>query len=237
LHKMADNMLKNIAEGIAGAVVMAAAFVTPFLNSRRARWGATDDEVNKTLPGDDLVPNSKGGYTHALTIRASTAEVWPWLVQLGQGRGGFYSYDSLENMVGCNIHSVDRIIPEFQHLEVGDRILIYPSGQGYAVASIAPKRMLVLLERVDTQSGNTFELTDKMPDKYINQSWVLFLEKIDRKTMRLISRSRNDWNNSLVNTLVFGIFGPISLMMDRKMLLGIKRRAEAGIKRTKAAAV
>jgi len=234
---MADSKLKSIAEGIAGAAVMAATFITPFLNSRRARWGSTDDEVNKTLPGDDLVPHSKGGYTHAVTIRASTAKVWPWLVQLGQGRGGFYSYDSLENMVGCNIHSVDRILPELQHLEVGDRILIHPGGQGYTVAAIAPERMLVLLERVDTQSGNTFELTEKMPDKYLNQSWVFFLERIDRSTTRLISRSRNDWSQSLVNTLVYGIFGPISLVMDRKMLLGIKKRAEAGTKRTKNAAV
>ena len=216
---------------------MAAAFITPFLNSRRARWGATDDYVNKTLPGDDLVPNPKGGYTHAITIRASTARVWPWLVQLGQGRGGFYSYDSLENLVGCNIHSADRIIPEFQNIEIGHRILIHPSGQGYTIASIAPQRMLVLLERVDTQSGKTFKLTKKMPDKYLNQSWVLFLEKIDRSTTRLISRSRNDWNNSLVNTLVFGLFGPISLVMDRKMLLGIKKRAEKGVKRTRTTAV
>jgi len=230
-------MLKKIVEGITGAAVIAAAYITPFLNSRRARWGATDEEVNKTLPGDDLVPDSKGGWTHAITIRASTAKVWPWLVQLGQGRGGFYSYDSLENMVGCNIHSADRIIPEFQNLEVGDRILIYPSGQGYTVASIAPQRMLVLLERVDTQSGKTFKLTKKMPDKYRNQTWVLYLEKIDRSTTRLISRSRNDWNNSLVNTMVIGILGPISVVMDRKMLLGIKKRAEAGIKSTDDVAV
>jgi hypothetical protein len=234
---MAGNLLKDIVGGIEGAVIMATAFITPFLNSRRARWGATDEEVNKTLPGDDLVPNLKGGYTHAITIRASTARVWPWLVQLGQGRGGFYSYDLLENMVGCNIHSADRIIPELQNLEVGNRILIYPSGQGYTVDSIAPRRMIVLLERVDTQSGKTFKLTKKMPDKYINQSWVLFLEKIDRSNTRLISRSRNDWSQSLVNTLVYGIFGPISLVMDRKMLRGIKKRAEAGVKRTKAAAV
>jgi len=231
---MAGSLLKDIVEGIEGAAIMAAAFITPFLNSRRARWGATDEEVNKTLPGDDLVPNSKGGYTHAVTIRASTARVWPWLVQLGQGRGGFYSYDLLENIVRCNIHSADRIIPELQNLEVGDRILIYPSGQGYTVDSIAPQRMLVLLERVDTQSGKTFKLTRKMPEKYLNQSWVLFLEKIDRSTTRLISRSRNDWNNSLVNTVVFGIFGPITLVMDRKMLLGIKKRAEASVRRRKA---
>ena len=103
------------------------------------------------------------------------------------------------------------------------------SGLGYTVVAIEPERLLVLLERIDTENKSTFELTDKMPNKYLNQGWVFFLEKIDETATRLISRSRNDWNRSLSNTLVFGIFGPISLVMDQKMLLGIKRRAEAGM--------
>ena len=76
---MAGGKLKHIGEGIAGGVAIAASFITPFLNSRRMKWDATDDEACRTLPGDDLVPHSKGGYTHAITIRASTAQVWPWL--------------------------------------------------------------------------------------------------------------------------------------------------------------
>ena len=88
-------------------------------------------------------------------------------------------------------------------------------------------RALVLQIRVDTKTKNTFELTDKMPEKYQNSSWVFFLDEIAEGTTRLISRSRNDWNKSLGNTLFFGIFGTISMMMDRKMLLGIKQRAEA----------
>ena len=87
--------------------------------------------------------------------------------------------------------------------------------------------VLVLQIRVGTQTGSTFELTDRMPDKYLNQSWVFFLDELDDGTTRLISRTRNDWTQSLANTLVFGIFGPISLGMDRKMLLGIKQRAES----------
>lgn len=219
---------KVIGEGLVGAVAIATALLTPFLRSRRIKWGATDAEVNRSLPGDDLVPLSKGGYTHAITIHASAVEVWSWLVQIGQGRGGFYSYDWLENLVGCDIHSVDRIIPEFQHLEVGDSVLMQPEkGSPYKVAAIEPGRALVLLIRVDTQTGNTFEFTDKMPEKYQNSSWVFFLDELDEETTRLISRSRNDWSRGLGNALVFGIFGPISLMMQRKMLLGIKQRAEA----------
>jgi len=225
---MADSRFKAIGEGTAGMFHIAAASL-PFLRPRYRKWGATKDEVGRSLPGDDLVPHSKGGYTHAVTIRASAAEVWPWLVQMGQGRGGFYSYELLENLVGCNIHSADRILPEFQYLEVGDSVLMHPKmGSGYKVAAIEPGQTLILLIREDTQARNTFELTDTMPEKYQNSSWVFFLEKLDDGTTRLLSRSRNDWNRSLVNTLVFGIFGPISLVMDRKMLLGIKQRAEAG---------
>ena len=222
---------KDVVEGVSGAFFIAAALLTPFLRSRRIKWGATDAEVHRSLPGDDLVPHSKGGFNHAITIQASAADIWPWLVQIGQGRGGFYSYDCLENLVGCDIHSADRIIPEFQHLEVGDRVLMHPNGMGWAVASIEPGRVLVLHERVDRQTGSTFELTDTMPDKYLNQSWVLFLDELDDGTTRLISRSRNDWSRGLGNAVVFSIFGPISLVMDRKMLLGIKQRAETAAKR------
>jgi len=225
---MVSSKFKDIGEGIVGTVLIVAAFLTPFLRSRCVRWGATDAEVNRSLPGDDLVPQSKGGYTHAITIRTPHQQVWPWVAQIGQGRGGFYSYDFLENLVGCNIHSVDRIVPEFQNLEVGDSVLMHPKmGSSYKVNAIEPVRVLILLIRVDTQSGNTFELTDTMPQKYQNSSWVFFLEEFDEGATRLISRSRNDYNKSFGNALGFGFFGSVSLMMDRKMLLGIKQRAEA----------
>lgn len=229
---MADGKLKDIREGIAGAAMIAVALLTPFLQSRRSKWGATDAEVHRSLSGDDLVPHLKGEYTHAITIHAPATEVWQWLVQIGQGRGGFYSYELLENLVGCKMHNTDQIIPEFQHLEVGDSILMHPkNGYPYTVAGIEPGRALVLQTRVDTQTGNTFELTDTMPEKYLDFSWVFFLEEPDEGTTRLISRSRNNWNRSLGNTLVFGVFGAISMVMDQKMLLGIKQRAEAAAKR------
>ena len=106
--------LREAAQGVSGAFYMALALATPFLRHWE-RWGATGDEVSRKLPGDDIVPHPKGGYTHAITIRAPRNEVWLWVVQLGQARGGFYSYDFLENLVGCDIHTVDRIVPEYQH--------------------------------------------------------------------------------------------------------------------------
>lgn len=225
---MAGGKFKDIGEGTGGTFLIAAALLMPFLRSRYRTWGATEDEVRRPLPGDDLVPDSKGGYTHAVTIHAPAAKIWPWLVQIGQGRGGFYSYELLENLVGCKMHNADQILPEFQHLKVGDTVPMHPKGDyPYVVAGIEPGRALILQIRVDTQTRKTFDLTDTMPDKYLNQSWVFFLDEFNEGTTRLISRSRNDWNRSLANTLFFGIFGPITLVMDRKMLLGIRNRVEA----------
>lgn len=226
--KMATRKLKYIREGIEGAFFIAVALLTPFLQSRRARWGATDGEVRRPLPGDALVPDSKGGYTHAITINATADNVWPWLVQLGQGRGGFYSYELLENLAGCNMHNADQIIPEFQHLRVGDNVLMHPTnGSPYVVAAIETCRALILQLRVDTQTGNAIDLTDPLPDEYHNGSWVFFLDEQDEGTTRLISRSRNAITASFGNKLFYGFLGPVSTIMDRKMLLGIKQRAEA----------
>jgi len=218
---------KVIGEGLVGASIMAVSLLTPFLNDSRRKWGATEDEVRRTWPGDDLVPDPKGEYTHAITIQAPATAVWPWLVQLGQGRGGFYSYEFLENLIGCKMHNANEIVPELQQLEVGDSIPMHPSmGSPYKVAAIEPGWALTLLIRADTETGNTFEPTDKIPEKYQISSWLFFLYENDDGTTRLISRSRNDWNQSLGNTIFYGLFGPLTLEMDRKMLLGIKQRAE-----------
>ena len=219
---------RNFGEGIIGMTVMAFSLVTPFLNPHRRRWGATDDELRRTYPGDDLVPSPKGVYMHTITIHTPAAEIWRWLVQIGQDRGGFYSYELLENLIGCKIRTADKIVPEFQHLEVGDSIPMHPSmGSPYRVHAIDHARSLILLLREDLSTGKTFELDDGMPEKYQNMSWLFFLDERDDGTTRLISRSRNDWNDSLGNTMFYGIFGPLTLEMDRKMLKGIKKRAEA----------
>ena len=148
---------ENLEEGLTGMAIMATSLLTPFLNGRRRKWGTTEEEIQRDYPGDDLVPESKGVYLHAITINASAAEIWSWLVQIGQDRGGFYSYELIENMIGCKIRTADKIIPEYQHLEVGDSIPMHPSmGSPYVVVAIEPERALVLLERVDVNTGKTF---------------------------------------------------------------------------------
>jgi hypothetical protein len=116
-----------------GAVAAGVALV----RARYLRWGATDDELKVVLPGDELVPVADLTATRAVTVRAATVGVWPWIAQLGQGRGGFYSYDFLENLVGCDIHSAERVVPEWQSVEVGDAVHLHPE-VGLIVAVVEP---------------------------------------------------------------------------------------------------
>jgi hypothetical protein len=187
------------------------------------KWGATAAEVRATLPGDELVPNPKLSATHAITIRASAEEVWPWLVQMGQGRGGFYSYDWLENLFGCDIHNADRILPQFQTLKPGDSIRLHPKMPPVPVATVEPYRVLVL--HGDTRVGSGPPVTK--PGDYLNVLWGFYLQPIDGHSTRLIERFRSDYSPSAFNRLMNGgIMEPVSFIMERKMLLGIKQRAE-----------
>jgi hypothetical protein len=120
-----------------GTVTIVAAAV---VRARQRRWGATDEEVNLTLPGDNLVSPADLTATRAITIHATAAQVWPWIAQLGQGRGGFYSYDLLENLLGCNIHSADRIVPEWQHIDIGAQVNLAPRSRSARPSSCPPAR-------------------------------------------------------------------------------------------------
>lgn len=222
---------KSVGEGIAGVAHIAFALLTPMLRAWRCRRGATEEEILRTLPGDDLVPNPQWRWTHAITIDAPASEVWAWLVQIGQGRGGFYSYESLENLIGCDIHNADRIIPELQNLQVGDGVRLHPNMDAIPVAMIEPQRALVLHAITDMRTGKTFDPVDELPDSYMATCWMWFLEERVDGTTRLITRFQNGYNPTLANKLMYGpIFvEPIGFVMDRKMLLGIKERAEAAV--------
>jgi hypothetical protein len=165
--------------------------------------------------------------THAITIQAAAAQVWPWLVQLGQGRGGFYSYDWLENLFRLEIHSADRLIPEFQHLQVGDLVRLSPKA-GIPVAVIEPNRSLILFGQEEPDTGLANDHQKQGPDADFAYSWAFILDELDEITTRLVVRSRGDWKPGLLMTLACGVFlEPASFIMERKMLLGLKHRAEA----------
>jgi hypothetical protein len=224
---MSNKTFNNVIEGMGGATLIGVHLVLgPLLRPWRIKWGATDDEIRRTLPGDELVPKPKWSYTQAITIHASATEVWPWLAQIGQGRGGFYSYEWLENPVGCDIHNADRIMPEFQNLQVGDGVRLAPQMPGFPVAILEPGRAIVLCG--DTRTGSVPVPTSKASGDYFATTWGFCLDERGDGTTRLIARFRSDYNDTRRNRLMYGLplVEPISSIMQRKMLLGIQQRAE-----------
>lgn len=200
-----------IEEGL-GALAIAGCIVTsPLTRPWYSKWGATEAEVSMSLPGDDQVPNPVLESTRAITIQAPADEIWPWLVQMGQGRGGLYSYERLENLVGCDMQNADRIIPEHQNLDVGDKVRLVPEGRDpyFVVSVIEPGRAIIL-------GGDDPPTT-----------WAFVLEPVEEKTTRLIIRWRQDYEPTFGNVLGWRVFtDPITFVMERKLLQGIKVRAE-----------
>ena len=189
------------------------------------RWGATEEEIFTTLPGDDLNPKATGQVTHAVTVHAPPQDVWPWILQIGQDRGGFYSYSFLENMVGCEMRNVDRLLPEWQNRAVGDTVWFttpkHYSGQARMIAAIVkPERAMVLVTPADwerIQSGKTGE----------EVTWAFVLAPNGKGNTRLLARSRGDSNPPLWKRAADYLFlEPAHFIMERKMLLTIKRLAE-----------
>jgi hypothetical protein len=177
-------------------------------------WGATGRESGEPLPGDDLIADPDLTATRAITISASAGQVWPWIAQLGQGRGGFYSYDLLENLVGCDIHSADRVVPEWQDIGAGDQIRLAP--QVALVAAFLDRgRSLVL--RGSVPMGNT-------PPPY-DFTWAFVLKDEPGGATRLLVRERYAYTRQWARLLVEAV-EPVSFVMSQKMLRGIKDRAE-----------
>lgn len=177
------------------------------------RWGATDEELADSYPGDELVPKPQVASTRALTIKAPVEDVWPWLVQIGQGRGGFYSYMWFENLLLTRMKNADRVLPEFQHLEVGDEVRTHPK-VALKVRLVEPGRSLV-----------------------IGDTWGFYLQPLDAHTTRFIIRGRGMMekpNLGPIGNFVYWrlIFEPLHFVMERGMMRGLKRRAERPVEAT-----
>jgi hypothetical protein len=172
-------------------------------------WGARPDEVAGKLPGDELLADADVVSTRVITIDAPPAAIWPWLVQMGSGRGGVYTYDWIENLFGLNMHSARQILPEYQDLKIGDELPLGPGRPAMRVAVFDPERTL------------TVRFADG------NWVWIFALVAEDGQT-RLISRNRIATPGAPPPVRLFNllVMEPGSLIMERKMLLGIKQRAE-----------
>lgn len=197
------------------------------VRGRINRWGASDEEVERALPGDDLVADARLRTTRAITVRAPADRVFPWLAQLGQGRGGFYSYDWLENLIGLDMRSADHILPELQELKIGDPIAMAPGPPfyGFLVADAAPPARLVLEMRIHPFTGLQQEAGVEGPS--LRASWAFVLEPIDQATTRLIARNRASFRLPMGARLPYQLaLETIEFVMERRMLIGIRERAE-----------
>jgi hypothetical protein len=215
--KKERNLLWLVRVGLAGAAALVG--YVSVLRPLHLRWGATDEEFHEHLPGDEVLLNPEQEATHAITINAPVSDVWPWLVQIGQNKGGFYSYSWLENLVGCNLHNADTIVPEWQSLRVGDVVWLHPKAPPLPVIIAEPNRAIVLggLEKVEEVNGSI---------SIAGGTWGMYLKEIDATTTRLIVRVRWVPERGLVNWFSsYVVMEPAHFIMERKMLLSIKKRA------------
>lgn len=192
---------------------------TPFIGRGRLRWGTVGTEAVDPLPGDELVPEAKWSYTLGVDVDAAPAEVWPWIAQIGQGRGGFYTYQALENMVGCKITNTTEILPEHQHPAVGNAIYLHPTAPPLHVEIVDPPGALVLLgSPVDNGADESWGMS----------TWQFIVNPGPDGGSRFLTRGRYDHGPDWKSRLTFGRFPieVISFVMSRKMMLEIKRLSE-----------
>ena len=200
-----------VLEAVGGlAAAGAAAVLTyPLWRDWCLTWGATEEEAGVALPGDELLEDPDVVTTRAIAIGAPPSEVWPWIVQMGPGRAGAYTYDWIENLAGLDMHSVDEIVPRFQDVDVGDSWTLGARGPVLRLATLDPQSALVLR----SDDGN----------------WVwAFVLVPDAAGTRLLSRNRirQPGASAATRAMTRYLMEPGSLVMERKMLLGIRQRAE-----------
>jgi hypothetical protein len=198
---------------ILGAALLGVVYWT-LVRPRMLNWGARPAEVAAPMPGDELLPVPDGQSTMAVDIDAPPGAVWPWLRQLGQDRGGFYSHEWAENLVGLDIHNADRIVPEWQRLDVGETVRLgradrFPDAT-LEVAALDSERSLVL----------------RTPDDPTWWVWSFALVPAGERT-RLLVRSRIRLpGNPLVRVAAQAVLDPVTFVMTHGMLRGIESRAE-----------
>ncbi len=205
---------RRVGRGLRDVILASPLFITaPLVRRRHLRWGAIDDEVAGGMPGDEIVPNPSFSATRALSIAVPPEAVWPWLVQVGFGRAGFYSYDIFDNAARP---SADRILPEFQHPRVGDWV------------PMASKVNETTAFKIKAFEPNSWLLWEKP-----NSTWSWRLAPLAGGGTRLVTRLKqyNDWSSPgmAAMTVILFEFGDFPMM--RRMLLGVKSRAERHARR------
>jgi hypothetical protein len=210
----------GVLAALEGAALIAWHLVaTPFVGRKRLHWGTRKTEATDPLPGDELVPDPKWSYTLGIDVAAPPEAVWPWIAQIGQQRGGFYSYQTLENLVGCRIRNTTEILPAYQHPEVGEKIYLHPTAPPLRIEVVDPPHALVLFgSPADVAAEQSWGVS----------TWQFIVRPGSAGKSRLLTRGRSDFSSGWASRLAFGRFPiePITFVMSRKMLLEIKRLAE-----------
>ncbi|MGA9118545.1 MAG: hypothetical protein WB699_04200 [Bacteroidota bacterium] len=202
--------MKTLQRIVAAFLISSAVWISVYfwyVRPLHMRWGATADEIALGLPGDFFYPPNANTSTRAITIHAPPSVVWQWLVQMGQRRGGFYSYTWLENLFAADMHNADRIQPEYQTLNRGDRLSLQEKGPTVTVTLLYPDQALCF------------------------GGWTFALIPVGAETTRLIVRyPSTDVETGRMNRwLYYGIFEPAHFVMESGEMLGVKARAEGRI--------
>jgi len=222
-----QNTWHDIGSGIAGAGIMLIDFATPFLRGARSHWGTTAEDAARAHPGDEHVPEPLWQWTHAIKVQAPPEQVWPWVVQLGQDKAGFYSYQALENLARCEIQNASRIHPDWQETKVGDELLIHPKAPPLTITHCEKDRALIAAAGIDPATGTVASNAFGTPGT-VAVSWAFLLEPTADGGTLLKSRYRCACSNDLATRVQYGpsIVEPVGFAMDRRMLRGIQERVE-----------
>ena len=195
---------------------------------RILRWGASAEEVQRPYPGRDLIPDGKRGTTMAVTINAPPSRVWPWLIQMGCDRAGWYSWDFLDN---GGIPSTEQIHPEWQDLGVGDRLASTRSGRAwFEVAALDPERFLGLRARINLRSGRPFDPAGPRPRFYMDALWGFQLKELPEGSTRLVVSGYASARPFLLKMIADLLFWePAHWVMQTRQFANLKRRAESEV--------
>ena len=205
-------------EAVEGIVVSFGTFLPwPLSRFWLLNWGSTPEERSGDWLGDDLCEGPCREITRGIEVCASPDEVWPWIVQFGLGRAGFYSYELLERLVRIPVRNVEVLLPEFQNLNVGDEVLLHPEAPGVPVAILNPAREVCF---------GHHDITEQTPDP--RRSWSIYLREIAPGRTRLVVRSRIEQPRepALMKTIALAVDGPIDFIMEQRMLRTVRRLAE-----------
>jgi hypothetical protein len=206
--------------GVAGGVATYHFLIRP----RILRRGATEEEADRVLPGDEMLPPGSSRSTMATTIAATPEQIWPWLVQIGWSRAAFYSYNRIEGLLGMDLHNADRLHPEWQNLAVGDRMWMSHPRLSY----LFPETKAV---RIDQNQALVFAIYGRPDGTEPSGAWSFVLEPIDDHSTRLIARLQINPPPLFGKLIVYGFMEPAHFVMQEGMFRGLKERIRSEMKR------